>query len=178
MERGVCRERGRPRPHSELVWAQTLCRLCRGQYSPPGLCSSHGYRDPAVACCGRGRPRSRQRQFLSARSKALAAHRFSSAHVGAAKRTKNRTTSQQLPTLTHISGDRQLIAPRDRARKRQSVRYFNASRSRAATVSSTFSIGRRSWLIESRSRRVTCPSVRVSTSTVMQNGVPISSCRR
>ena len=36
----------------------------------------------------------------------------------------------------------------------------------------------RSCVMASRSRTVTCPSVSVSKSTVTQNGVPTSSCRR
>jgi hypothetical protein len=39
-------------------------------------------------------------------------------------------------------------------------------------------IATRSWVIESRSRMVAAPSVSVSTSTVTQYGVPISSWRR
>src|SRR5437762_1937550 len=43
---------------------------------------------------------------------------------------------------------------------------------------STGSSATRSWAIVSRSRTVTALSCNVSKSTVMQNGVPISSCRR
>lgn len=45
-------------------------------------------------------------------------------------------------------------------------------------VASTLSRDTRSWLMVSRSRMVTAWSSRVSKSTVMQNGVPISSWRR
>ncbi|MCW2696309.1 MAG: hypothetical protein JWR62_1394 [Modestobacter sp.] len=48
----------------------------------------------------------------------------------------------------------------------------------AARYPGTASSPMRSWLIESRSRTVTASSSRVSKSTVRQNGVPISSCRR
>ena len=49
---------------------------------------------------------------------------------------------------------------------------------RCTSHDSTASIPIRSWTIESRSRTVTASSSRVSKSTVMQYGVPISSCRR
>lgn len=49
---------------------------------------------------------------------------------------------------------------------------------RPASQPGTSAIGTRVCVMVSRSRMVTASSVRVSKSTVRQNGVPISSCRR
>ena len=61
---------------------------------------------------------------------------------------------------------------------RGSTRRRQLPISRAARYACTWSSATRSCVIESRSRIVTDWSAAVSKSTVRQNGVPISSCRR
>ena len=78
------------------------------------------------------------------------------------RREHHRRVDGQVPEREH---------PREATRPQQPT-------SRCASQVRTLARGTRSWAIVSRSRMVTASSSRVSKSTVMQYGVPISSCRR
>ena len=67
-------------------------------------------------------------------------------------------------------------AARPRPQPGFGLRQFSASLARRRSASP--SIGTRSWVSESRSRRVTVSSSAVSPSIVIPQGVPISSWRR